>query len=100
MTLKFKCDFCLFFAGDYFEQDDKSSESAWYHANSCEALWGNIQDDVEVGFLFNIWMKLAWYCLFLIVRPVLPYVTQQKGHDVGQVYSEIMSKTVCKIQRK
>ena len=22
---------------------------------------------------------------------------QQKGHDVGQVYSEIMSKTVCKI---
>ena len=22
---------------------------------------------------------------------------QQKGHDVGQVYSEIMSKTVCNI---
>ena len=25
---------------------------------------------------------------------------QQKGHDVGQVYSEIMSKTVCKKENK
>ena len=30
-------------------------------------------------------------------RHVICDPVQQKGHDVGQVYSEIMSKTVCKI---
>ena len=35
---------------------------------------------------------IASQSTFEICDPV-----QQKGHDVGQVYSEIMDKTVCKI---
>ena len=36
------------------------------------------------------------------VKVVPEFVTQynKKGHDVGQVYSEIMSKTVCKIYKE
>ena len=39
--------------------------------------------------------EICHLCIFVqdnICDPV-----QQKGHDGGQVYSEIMSKTVCKI---